>query len=584
MLVLHGDGMTWQGWVQIATFAVLITASVKPLGAYIANIVEDKANLPRPLAAFEHGLYRLAGVDPAQEQTWVSYAMALLCFHFFGIAALYALQRVQKVLPLNPEHFGAVAPDLALNTAVSFATNTSWQSYAGETTLSYLSQMMGITVQSFLSAATGIAVAVALVRGFARRTSQTIGNFWVDLTRITLYVLLPICIVVSLFLVWEGVPQTLLGYVDATTLEGAHQVLARGPVASQEAIKLLGGDGGGFFNANSAHPFENPGPLSGLVEILLIFLIGAPLTYTFGRMVGDQRQGWALFAAMAVLFTAGLTIVYANEAAPNPALASLGVDQAAGPAQAGGNMEGKEVRFGIAQSALFASVTTASSDGAVNSMHDSFMPLSGLVLMANMMLDEVIVGGPGSGLFGMLLFVIVAVFVAGLMIGRTPEYLGNKIGGNEVKMAMLALLIVPAFILGLPAVAAVLPEGLAQRTNAGPHGFSEILYAYASGAATNGSAFAGLSANTFYNLTLAAAMFAGRFLVIVPVLCIAGMLVAKGRVPPAMGTMPTHGPLFVALLVGTVLIVGGLTFFPAAALGPLTEHFAMTKGILYAAP
>jgi K+-transporting ATPase ATPase A chain len=577
--------MTWQGWVQIGVFVALITALVKPLGAYIAGIVDGRPKVPRLLAVFERGLYRLAGVDPAQEQSWVGYAFAVLCFHFFGIALLYLLQRMQNVLPLNPQKMPDVAPDLALNTAVSFATNTSWQSYVGETTLSYLTQIAGITVQSFLSAATGIAVAVALIRGFARRTSKTIGNFWVDLTRITLYVLLPISVVAALFLVWQGVPQTLLGYVDATTLEGVHQVLARGPVASQEAIKLLSGDGGGFFNANSAHPFENPGPLSGLIEMLLIFLIGGPLTYTFGRMVGDQRQGWALFTAMAILFLAGLATVYSSEAMPNPALAQLTIDQFSGSAQAGGNMEGKEVRFGIAQSALFATVSTASSDGAVNSMHDSFMPLSGLVLMANMMLDEVIVGGPGSGLFGMLLFVIVAVFVAGLMIGRTPEYLGNKIGGNEVKMAMLALLVVPAFILGLPAVAAVLPVGLAGLNNTGPHGFSEILYAYTSGAATNGSAFAGLNATTpFYNLTLAAAMFAGRFLVIVPVLCIAGMLAAKGRVPPALGTMPTHGPLFVTLLVGTVLIVGGLTFFPALAVGPIAEHFAMAKGTLYAAP
>jgi K+-transporting ATPase ATPase A chain len=577
--------VTWQGWLQIAVFAVLITATVRPLGAYVARIVDGPLKLPRPLAAFERGLYRLAGVDPEREQSWVGYAVAVLCFHFVGITALYLLQRVQNVLPFNPRQFDAVAPDLALNTAVSFATNTSWQSYAGETTLSYLSQMAGLTVQSFLSAATGIAVAVALIRGFARRTSETIGNFWVDLTRITLYVLLPICIVASLFLVWQGVPQTLGDYVDATTLEGAHQVLARGPVASQEAIKLLSGDGGGFFNANSAHPFENPSALSGLIEMVLIFLIGASLTYTFGRMVGDRRQGWALLAAMVVLFLTGLAIVYWSEASPSPALAPLGIDQAAGPAQAGGNMEGKEVRFGIGQSALFATVSTASSDGAVNSMHDSFMPLSGLVLMANMMLDEVIIGGPGSGLFGMLLFVIVAVFVAGLMIGRTPEYLGNKLGGNEVKMAMLALLVVPAFILGLTAVAAILPVGLAGLSNTGPHGFSEMLYAYTSGAATNGSAFAGLSANSpFYNLTLAVAMFAGRFLVIVPVLCIAGMLVAKGRVPPATGTLPTHRPLFVAILVGAVLIVGGLTFFPALALGPITEHFAMAKGVLYAAP
>jgi potassium-transporting ATPase potassium-binding subunit len=580
-----GDRMTWQGWLQIGIFAALLTTAVRPLGAYIAAIAEGRLRVPRVLLLFERALYRFAGIDPTREQSWAQYAIALLCFHFFGIALLYALQRVQGLPLFNPQHFGAVAPDLALNTAVSFATNTSWQSYAGETTLSYLSQMAGLTVQSFLSGATGIAVAFALVRGFARRTSQTIGNFWVDLTRITLYVLLPISIVASLFLVSQGVPQTVGGYVDATTLEGAHQLVARGPVASQEAIKLLSGDGGGFFNANSAHPYENPTALSGLVEMQLIFLIGAPLTYTFGRMIGDQRQGWALYSAMAVLFLAGLAIVYASETRPNPAFVNLAIDQAVGPVQAGGNMEGKEVRFGIGQSALFADLSTASSDGAVNSTHDSFMPLSVLVLMANMMLDEVIVGGPGSGLFGMLLFVIVAVFVAGLMIGRTPEYLGNKIGASEVKMAMLALLVVPLFILGMPAIAAVLPAGLAGLSNSGPHGFSEILYAYTSGTATNGSAFAGLSANTpFYNLTLAVAMFAGRFFVIVPVLCVAGMLVAKGRVPPAMGTLPTHGPLFVAVLIGTVVIVGGLTFFPALALGPIVEQLTMAKDVLYAGP
>jgi K+-transporting ATPase ATPase A chain len=575
--------MTWQGWLQIGLFAALITAAVKPLGGYIARLIDGQVKVPQPVAMVERGVYRLAGVNAAQEQSWETYALAVLWFHVFGIAALYLLQRLQNVLPFNPQQLAAVAPDLALNTAVSFATNTSWQSYAGETTLSYLSQMVGITVQSFLSGATGIAVAFALIRGFARRTSKTIGNFWVDLTRITLYLLLPICVIATLFLVSQGVPQTLAAYVDVTTLEGGHQVLARGPVASQEAIKLLSGDGGGFFNANSAHPFENPGPLSGFIEILLIFLIGAALTNAFGRAVGDQRQGWAIFGAMAALFLAGLAIVYAGEVEPVPALGPLAIDQTAGPNQGGGNMEGKEVRFGVAQSALFATVTTASSDGAVDAMHDSFMPLSGLVLMANMMLDEVIVGGPGSGLFGMLLFVIVAVFVAGLMIGRTPEYLGNKIGANEVKMAMLALLIVPALILGLPAIAVVLPAGLAGPSNAGPHGFSEILYAYISGAATNGSAFAGLSANTpFYNLTLAAAMFAGRFLVIVPVLCIAGLLATKGRVPAAAGTMPTHGIQFVALLIGTVLIFGGLTFFPALTLGPASEHFAMSHGMLYA--
>jgi K+-transporting ATPase ATPase A chain len=574
--------MTWPGWLQIALFAALITSVVKPLGGYIARSVDGCGRVQRALAPIENGLYRLAGVDPAEEQSWISYALALLSFHLAGIVALYALQRLQNLLPLNPQHFDAVAPDLALNTAVSFATNTSWQSYGGETTMSNLSQMAGITVQSFLSGATGVAVAIALVRGFARRSAQTIGNFWVDLTRITLYVLLPICIVVGLFLVWQGVPQTLGAYVGATPLEGATQLIARGPVASQEVIKLMSGDGGGFFNANSAHPFENPTALAGLVEMLLIFLIGVALTNTFGRMVGDQRHGWALFAAMAIMFTAGLVVIYASESANNPQLTPLGIDQAVGDLQAGGNMEGKEVRFGVGQSALFATVTTASSDGAIDSMHDSFMPLSGLVLMANMMLDEVIVGGPGSGLFGILLFAIVAVFAAGLMIGRTPEYLGKKIEGNEVKMTMLALLCVPAFILGIAAVASVLPAGVAGLNNAGPHGFSELLYAYTSGAATNGSAFAGLNANTpFYNLTLAVAMFAGRFIVIIPVLCIAGTLAAKRIVPVSTGTLPTHGPQFVGLLVGTVVIVGGLTFFPTLALGPVAEHLAMQAGLTY---
>ena len=562
--------MTWQGWAQIALFAALASVVVKPLGAYIATIADGSRQSWRPVAFIESGIYRLAGIDPAEEQSWVRYALALLMFHLAGIVALYGLQRLQNLLPLNPQGVAAVGPDLALNTAVSFATNTSWQSYGGEMTLSYLSQMAGITVQSFLSCATGVAVALALVRGIARRSAQTIGNFWVDVTRVTLYVLLPICIVGALFLVWEGVPQTLGPYVGAATLEGAHQSIALGPIASQEVIKLMSGDGGGFFNANSAHPFENPTAVCGLFEMLLIFLLGVALTYTFGRMVGDQRQGWTLFAVMAVLFIAGAATIYANEAQPNHAFAAFGVDQAAG------NMEGKELRFGVAQSSLFATVSTASSDGAVDSMHDSFMPLSGLVLMANMMLDEVIVGGPGSGLFGIILFVFVAVFAAGLMIGRTPEYLGKKIEANEVKMAMLALLCPPAFILGLSAVACVLPAGLAGLNNAGPHGFSEILYAYTSAAATNGSAFAGLSANTpFYNLTLATAMFAGRFLVIIPVLAIAGSLALKLRIPPSAGTLPTHGPQFVALMVGTILIVGGLTFFPSLALGPVAEHFAM---------
>jgi K+-transporting ATPase ATPase A chain len=565
--------VTWQAWLQIVAFAAMITAAVKPFGGYIARNVTGGGRVQRAFAPIEHVLYRLAGIDPNEEQSWIGYALAILWFHLVGIAMLYALLRLQNVLPLNPQQFDAMSPDLALNTAVSFATNTSWQSYGGESTLGHLAQMAGIVVQSFLSAATGIAVAIALVGGFTRRSSPSIGNFWVDLTRITLYVLLPVCIVAALILVWQGVPQTFGPYVTATTLEGAQQVLARGPVASQMAVKLLSGDGGGFFNANSAHPFENPTAFTGVVEMLLIFLVSVALTNTFGRMVGDQRHGWVLFAAMALLFVAGLAVVYGSEAHPNPVLSSFGLDQAAG------NLEGKEVRFGVGQSALFATVTTASSDGAVNAMHDSFMPLSGLIMMANMMLDEVIVGGPGSGLFGILLFAIVAVFAAGLMIGRTPEYLGKKIEDNEVKMTMLALLCVPATILGISAVAAVLPVGLSGLSNAGPHGFSELLYAYTSGAATNGSAFAGLSANApFYNLTLAAAMFAGRFLVIIPVLCIAGTLAAKRIVPASNGTLPTHNMQFVGLLVGTIVIVGGLTFFPALALGPVAEYFALQAG------
>jgi potassium-transporting ATPase potassium-binding subunit len=568
--------MSWQGWVQIAVFAALITVVVKPLGGYIVRNVEGGGRVQRTFAAFERGLYRLAGVDPSEDQGWVDYALSLLFFHVAGIAVLYGLLRLQQLLPLNPQQLDALSPDLAFNTAVSFATNTSWQSYGGESTLSYLSQMAGIVVQSFMSGAVGVAVALALVRGFARRSSKVIGNFWVDITRVTLYVLLPICVVTALIMIWQGVPQTFSPYITAPTLEGAQQTIALGPVATQKVIAVMSGDGGGFFNVNSAHPFENPTAFTGLIQMLLIFLIGVALTNVFGRMVGDQRHGWALFAVMAVLFVGGLVAIYASESQANPAVAAPGVEQSSG------NMEGKEVRFGIGQSVLYATVTTASSDGAVDSMHDSYMPLSGLVMMANMMLDEVIVGGPGSGLFGILLFAIVAVFAAGLMIGRTPEYLGKKIEANEVKMTMLALLCVPAAILGIAAFAAVLPAGTGALNNAGPHGFSELLYTYTSGAATNGSAFAGVSANSpFYNLTLAAAMFAGRFLVIIPVLCIAGTLAAKRIVPATAGTLPTHGMQFVGLMTGTILIVGGLTFFPALALGPAAEQFAMAAGLSY---
>ncbi|WOJ88451.1 potassium-transporting ATPase subunit KdpA [Methylocapsa polymorpha] len=567
--------MTLHGWLLILLFALLLGLTIKPLGGYMAWVFTGGPASIWFVGWLECGFFRMAGVDPKSEQNWLNYAVALLAFNFVGIILLFAILFFQDVLPLNPQRFGPMAADLAFNTAVSFVTNTSWQSYGGETTLGYFSQMAGVTVQSFLSAATGVAVAIAMTRGFARHGAAGIGNAWVDVSRATLYVLLPLAVIGALFLAWQGAPQTLGGSVEAAGLEGAVQLISRGPVASQEAIKLLSGDGGGFFNANSAHPFENPTALTNLVEILLIFLIGGALTNTFGRMVGDERQGWSLFGAMVALFAAGLCVVYFAEASGNSHFASLGVDQAAGPLQAGGNMEGKEVRFGVAGSALFANVATTSSDGAVNAMHDSFTPLGGGMLMANMMMDEVIVGAPGSGLFGMLLYALVAVFVAGLMVGRTPEYLGNKIESAEVKMAVLALLVVPATILFLTSIAAVVPAGLAGLSNAGPHGFSELLYAYTSAAATNGSAFAGLSANTpFFNLTLALAMLSGRFLVIVPVLAIAGSLAAKKRVPISAGTLPTDGMLFVFLIVGTVLILGALTFFPALALGPLAELYS----------
>jgi potassium-transporting ATPase potassium-binding subunit len=569
--------MTYIGLAQVAIFTALIAGLTKPLGFYMARAFAGERTVLRPvLGPMEQVLYRIAGVDPKKEQSWFDYAFSFLAFNLFGILAVYALQRLQLLLPLNPQSMASVSPDLSLNTAISFATNTSWQSYAGETTLSYFSQMMGITVQSFLSAASGIAVAIALIRGFARRHASTIGNFWTDMVRATLYVLLPICIVASLVLIWQGVPQTLEGSVDAATLEGAKQLIARGPVASQIAIKMLSSDGGGFFNANSAHPFENPTALANLIEMGLIFLIGSALTNTFGRMIGDQRQGWALLAVMGILFLAGTLCVYSLEGSGNPSLVHAALDQT------GGNMEGKEVRFGIAASSLFATVTTDSSSGAVNAMQDSFMPLSGGLLMANMMVDEVIVGGVGSGLFGMLLFCIVTVFLGGLMVGRTPEYVGKKIQADEVKMTMLALLCVPGTILLLTSVASIIAPGLAGIANQGPHGFSEILYAYTSAAATNGSAFAGLNANTpFYNLTLALAMFLGRFLVVIPVLAIAGSLAAKPITPSSAGTLPTTGVLFITLLIGVIVTVGGLTFLPALTLGPVAEHFAMQAGLLF---
>ncbi len=575
--------MSAGGWGQIGLLALLVTVLVRPLGGYIGRVYAGERTALRPvLKPVESAIYRLAGIDAAAEQTWSSYAVSLLVFNAVGAIVLYALFRLQDQLPLNPRNFTAASADLSFDTAVSFVSNTSWQSYGGETTLSYSAQMIGIAVQSFLSAATGMAVAMALIRGIAQRGTNTIGNFWTDLTRGVLYVLMPISVVAGLFLIVQGVPQTLEPAVTAHTIAGETQMIARGPVASQEAIKLLSGDGGGFFNVNSAHPFENPTALTNLVEMVLMMTIGAALTNTFGRMVGSEKQGWAVFGAMALLFALGTAGLTAAEFSGNPALVSLDVDQAAGPLQPGGNMEGKEVRFGVGGSALFAQISTASSDGAVNAMHDSFMPLSGLILLANMMVDEVIFGAPGSGLWGVLLFALVSVFLAGLMIGRTPEFIGKKIEEREIKMTALALLVPPAATLGLTAVASVVAPGLAGPANAGPHGFSEILYGFTSAAATNGSAFAGLAANTpFYNVTLALAMFAGRYLVIVPVLAIAGSLATKSGAPRGAGTLPTDGVLFALLLAGTIVIVGGLSFFPALALGPVAEHYAMRAGLVY---
>jgi K+-transporting ATPase ATPase A chain len=528
------------------------------------------------LRPVEGALYRMAGVRPEQQQEWHSYALAFLAYHLPGMLVLYLLVRLQDWLPLNPAGQTAMSPDLALNTAVSFATNTSWESYGGESTLGHLAQMAGIAVQSFLSAAAGIAVAIALIRGFAHRGMTTIGNFWVDTTRTTLYILLPICVLAGLIMAWQGVPQTFSGPVGAVTLEGANQAISLGPVASQEAIKMLSGDGGGFFNAQSAHPFENPTNLTNLLGMLLMPLIGVALTNTFGRMVGDERQGWALLATMLVLLLAGAVALQVVETGSNPVLAGIGVDQHLG------NLEGKDLRFGAAGSALFSEIGTATSSGAVNAMHDSYLPLGGLVLLANMMLDEVVVGGPGSGLFGMLLFAVVAVFISGLMIGRTPEYLGNKIEAREIKLTMLALLAVPAALLIPTAVAVVIPAGLAGLGNAGPHGFSEVLYAYTSAVNTNGSGFAGLTTNTpFYNLTLALGMAVGRFVVIIPVLGLAGSLARGRRVAVSLGTLPTTGGLWVGLLLGVIVIVGGLTYFPALALGPFAEHMAMLHGTVF---
>ncbi|MFD1702958.1 potassium-transporting ATPase subunit KdpA [Methylopila henanensis] len=566
--------MTFNGWMQIALFCALVLALARPLGGFLTRLYAGERTFLHPvLAPVERGFYRLAGVKPDAEQGWAAYALAMLAFNALGFLAVYDLLRLQGALPLNPQGFAGVAPDLALNTAVSFATNTNWQSYGGETTLSYGSQMWALTVQNFVSAATGMAVAVAFVRGFARRSASGVGNFWADLTRSTLYLLLPACLVLALAYVAMGVPQTLSSYTTARTLEGAEQTIALGPIASQLAIKMLGTNGGGFFNANSAHPFENPSALANLVQMVSIFAIGAALTNLFGRMVGDERQGWAILAAMGALFLTGVALVYWAEGSANPIHAALGLDPA------GGNMEGKEVRFGVALSALFAAVTTAASCGAVNAMHDSFSAIGGLIPMINMQLGEVVIGGVGAGLYGVLLFAVVAVFVAGLMVGRTPEYVGKKIESREVKLTMLALLCSPAATLIALAAASVSPLGLAGLQESGPHGFSEMLYATTSAAANNGSAFGGLTANSpFWNLLLAAGMMIGRFALIVPMLAVAGSLAGKPAVPPSAGTFPTHGGLFVGLLVGVILIVGGLTYLPALTLGPVADAFATAQG------
>ena len=571
--------MTIIGWIQIILYCAIIVALVKPLGWYMTRVFNGERTFLSPVfRPVERAMYWAGGVDEKREQHWLIYTVSMLLFHVGGFLIIYAILRLQDVLPfqaqLNPAGQSAVPADLTFNTAISFITNTNWQNYGGEGTMSYLSQMLALAHQNFLSAATGIVLAIALIRGFSRASAKTVGNFWVDITRCTLYILLPICIVYTLFLVWQGIPQTFGPYVDATTLEGAKQTIAVGPVASQVAIKMLGTNGGGFFNANAAHPFENPTALSNFIQMLSIFVLGAALTNVFGRMVGNQRQGWAILAVMGVLFIAGVTVCYWAEANGTNIFNSLGLT--------GGNMEGKEVRFGIVASALFAVITTAASCGAVNAMHDSFTALGGMIPLINIQLGEIIVGGVGAGMYGMLLFVILAIFVAGLMVGRTPEYVGKKIEAKEVKMAMLAILILPLMYLGWTAVGVVYPPAVASMNNAGPHGFTEVLYAYTSQTGNNGSAFAGLNGNTlFYNITGAVAMFVGRFFMIIPAMAIAGALAEKKSIAASAGTFPTTGGLFIGLVVGVIVIVGGLTFFPALALGPIVEHLAMTAGTVF---
>ena len=589
--------MTTFGVIQILVFLAIITAVAKPLGVFMARVYSGERTFLHPvLRPLERFCYWAGGINETVEQRWTQYAGSVLSFSMAGFALLYLIERLQGILPLNPMGFGVkvMTPDLAFNTAVSFVTNTNWQSYYGETTMSYLVQMAGLTTHNFASAAAGIAIAVALIRGFARQQANAIGNFWVDLIRGIVYILLPISIIAALVFCSMGVIQNLDPYTVATTLEGKTQTIAQGPVASQEAIKMLGTNGGGFFNANSAHPFENPTPMSNMLQMILIFLIPSGLTYMFGKMVGDTRQGWAVFATMALLFLAGVAVHYTSEQAGNPILAKFGIETAASDSQPGGNMEGKEVRFGIAASSLFSTITTDASCGAVNGAHGSLTPLAGLVTLFNMQVGEVIFGGTGAGLYGMLLFAILAVFIAGLMVGRTPEYLGKKIEGKEVKMAMLALIATSAAILIFSGITSSIqfqkdtywngPNGpaTANLSNNGPRGFGEILYAYTSGAANNGSAFAGLNANTpWYNLTIGIAMLVGRFFIIIPMLAAAGSLAAKKRIPVTAGTLPTHGPLFVGLLAGTVIILGALTFFPALSLSPIVEHFLMHEGRLF---
>jgi len=560
--------------LQFILYAVLIVALAWPLGLYLAQVYDGGRTWLSPvLAPVERGFYAAAGIRPEAGQHWTRYALSVLAFSLASFLLLYAVLRLQDHLPFNPQGFGPLSPDLAFNTAVSFMTNTNWQAYGGETTMSYLSQMAGLTVQNFVSAGAGMAVCVAIIRGFLAREQKVLGNFWVDLTRSVLYVLLPLSILLTLFLVWQGVPQNFLATVDATTLEGAKQAIAQGPAASQIAIKQLGTNGGGFFNANSSVPYENPTPLSNLVEMVSILLIPAAFCFLFGRMARDMRQGVAIFAAMGLLFLGALALTYGSEVSGNPAFASLPVGQSAG------NMEGKEVRFGVGNSALWATATTAASNGSVNSMHDSFMPLGALAPMLLMQVGEVVFGGVGSGFYGMLSFVVLTVFLAGLMVGRTPEYLGKKIEAREVKLSVIAFLVMPLGVLGLGAMAAVLPIALSSVQDAGPHGLSEILYAYSSATGNNGSAFAGFGANVPYHNTMQGiAMLLGRFVYIVPMLAVAGSLAAKKSVPASAGTFPTHGPLFVTLLIAVILILGGLTFFPALALGPIAEHVSMLAG------